>query len=274
MDLGAWQDLAALAAVLGASGAVAGVVAGLLGVGGGIVIVPVLFEMLPFIGVPETLRMHIAVGTSLAVIIPTSISSARAHYQRGAVNTCTLRTLAPSVLAGVVVGTLLAAVVAGAVLTIVFATVALLVAGNMLLRPEGARLADALPGAAGQSGLGLFIGGVSVIMGIGGGTVGVPLLSLFNMPIHRAVATASVLGLIISVPGAIGFVLSGWSQTAFADGYLGYVLLPGAAIIALLSTSLAPVGARIAHALPSAWLRRAFGLYLLITAVRLYTAAF
>jgi uncharacterized membrane protein YfcA len=274
MELGAWQDLAALAAVLIACGAVAGVVAGLLGVGGGIVIVPVLFEMLPFIGVPDDLRMHVAVGTSLAVIIPTSISSARAHHRRGAVDTGTLRTLAPSVFAGVVAGTLLAAVVAGAVLTVVFATVALLVAGNMLLRPEGARLADQLPGFTGQSGLGLFIGGVSVIMGIGGGTVGVPLLSLFNMPIHRAVATASVLGLIISVPGAIGFVLSGWAHTAFADGYLGYVLLPGAAIIAVLSTSLAPLGARIAHALPAVWLRRAFGVFLLVTAVRLYTSAF
>ncbi len=272
MDLGAWQNLAALAAVLGACGAVAGVVAGLLGVGGGIVIVPVLFEMLPLIGVPEPLRMHVAVGTSLAVIIPTSISSARAHYRRGAVDTGILRTLAPSVLAGVIAGTLLAAFVAGAVLTAVFATVALLVAANMLLRPEGARLANNLPGPGGQSALGLSIGGVSVIMGIGGGTVGVPLLSLFNVPIHRAVATASVLGLIISVPGTLGFVLSGWSQTALADGYLGYVLLPGAAIIAVLSTSLAPVGARIAHALPSVWLRRAFGAFLLITAMRLYTS--
>jgi len=214
----------------------------------------------------------IPASTSLAVIIPTSISSARAHYRRGAVDTGTLRTIAPSVFAGVVAGTLLAAFVAGAVLTMVFATVALLVAGNMLLRPEGARLADQLPGFIGQSGLGLFIGGVSVVMGIGGGTVGVPLLSLFNMPIHRAVATASVLGLIISVPGAIGFVFSGWAQTTFADGYLGYVLLPGAMIIAVLSTSLAPVGARIAHALPAVWLRRAFGAFLLITAMRLYTA--
>ncbi len=273
MDLGAWQDLAALAAVLVACGAVAGVTAGLLGVGGGIVIVPVLFEMLPFIGVPDDLRMHVAVGTSLAVIIPTSISSARAHYRREAVDTGILRTLAPSVFAGVVAGTLLAAFVAGAVLTAVFATVALLVAANMLLRPEGARLANNLPGPGGQGALGLFIGGVSVIMGIGGGTVGVPLLSLFNVPIHRAVATASVLGLIISVPGAIGFVVSGWSQTAFADGYLGYVLLPGAAVIAILSTSLAPLGARIAHALPAVWLRRAFGVFLLVTAIRLYTSA-
>ncbi len=272
MDLGAWQDLAVLTAVLGACGAFAGLVAGLLGVGGGIVIVPVLFEVLPFIGVPDDLRMHVAVGTSLAVIIPTSISSARAHYKRGAVDIQILTGLGLPVFAGVIAGTVVAAVVAGAMLTAVFATVAVLVAANMLLRPEGARLADQLPGVAGRSALGLFIGVVSVVMGIGGGTVGVPLMSLFNVPIHRAVATASVLGLVISVPGAIGFVISGWAQTAFADGYLGYVLLYGAAIIAALSTSLAPLGARIAHALPPAWLRRAFGMFLLITSVRLYAS--
>lgn len=272
MDWGAWQDLVTIAAVLIACGAVAGIVAGLLGVGGGIVIVPVLFETLPLIGVTDTLRMHVAVGTSLAIIIPTSISSARAHYRRGAVDQDILKALVPAVFVGVIIGTLIAAAVTSVVLTVVFATVALLVAANMLLRPEGARIADQLPGVAGRSALGLFIGSVSVVMGIGGGTVGVPLLSLFNLPIHRAVATASVLGLVISVPGAIGFVLSGWSQTAFADGYLGYVLLPGAAIIAVLSTLLAPVGARIAHALSAVWLRRTFGLFLLVVAVRLYTS--
>lgn len=273
MDLSTWQNLLVLGGAMGVAGCVAGIVAGLLGVGGGIVIVPVLFETLPFLGVPEGLRMHIAVGTSLAIIIPTSISSARAHYRRDAVDVGILKGLAPAVFLGVLTGTLVAAAAAGIALTLVFATIALLVAANMLLRPEGARLADQLPGRIGQTALGLFIGGVSVIMGIGGGTVGVPLLSLFNVPIHRAVATASVFGLIISIPGAIGFILSGWSHTSISDGYFGYVYLIGAAMIAPISTALAPIGARIAHALSPRLLRGAFGLFLLFTAIRMYSSA-
>lgn len=253
-----------------ATGCVAGIIAGLLGVGGGIVIVPVLFVMLPLLGVPEELRMHIAVGTSLAVIIPTSFNSARSHYKKGAVDTGILKALAPMVLVGVFVGLIFTGNVRGDVLTAIFATIALLVAAQMLLLPKGAVIANQMPGPVGTGALGLFIGWVSVCMGIGGGTVGVPLMSLFAVPIHNAVATASVLGLVIGIPGLIGFIYNGWGITHLSDGYLGYVHLLGAVLIAPASTLLAPLGARIAHALSPKVLKMCFGLFLLVTAARMY----
>jgi uncharacterized protein len=263
-------DLLPVALGMIATGCIAGIIAGLLGVGGGIVIVPVLFEVLPLLGVPDELRMHIAVGTSLAVIIPTSLSSARSHYAKGAVDVGILKKLVWAVLFGVFVGLVFTGKVRGEVLTAIFGTIALMVAVQMLLLPKGAVFAKQMPGIAGSGLLGGFIGWVSVCMGIGGGTVGVPLMSLFSVPIHNAVATASVLGLVIGIPGLVGFIYNGWGVTTLADGYLGYVHILGALLIAPISTMLAPYGARIAHALAPDVLKKCFGLFLLITAVRMY----
>lgn len=249
-------------------------IAGLLGVGGGVVMVPVLFEVLPWLGVAEHDRMHIAVGTSLAVIIPTSLSSARSHYAKGAVDVDILKKLGVAVFAGVLIGLVFTGRVKGEVLTAVFATIALLVAAQMLLLPKGAVIAQKMPGTFGSSALGLFIGWVSVCMGIGGGTVGVPLMSLFSVPIHRAVATASILGVIIGLPGLIGFVYNGWHATSLSDGYLGYVYLLGAALLAPAATLMAPVGAKVAHALPARILKACFGGFLLVTAVRMFSTLF
>ncbi|MCB1510110.1 MAG: sulfite exporter TauE/SafE family protein [Hyphomicrobiaceae bacterium] len=264
------MELLGVAAIMLATGCVAGIIAGLLGVGGGIVIVPVLFEVLPWLGVPDELRMHIAVGTSLAIIIPTSFNSARSHYAKGAVDTGILKSLGPAVFLGVLVGLVFTGRVRGEILTAIFATIALLVAAQMLLLPKGAALAKQMPGTAGTGALGLFIGWVSVCMGIGGGTVGVPLMTLFSVPIHNAVATASVLGLIIGIPGLIGFIINGWGATTLSAGYLGYVHLLGAILIAPVSTMLAPYGAKIAHSLSPRALKICFGVFLLITAVRMY----
>jgi uncharacterized membrane protein YfcA len=255
-----------------ATGCLSGLIAGLLGVGGGVVMVPVLFEVLPWIGVAEHNRMHIAVGTSLAVIVPTSLSSARSHYAKGAVDLEILKRFGVAVFIGVLVGLIFTGKVRGEVLTAVFATIALLVAAQMLFLPKGAVIAQRMPGTGGTAALGLFIGWVSVCMGIGGGTVGVPLMSLFSVPIHRAVATASILGVIIGLPGLIGFIYNGWGATSLHDGFLGYVYLLGAALLAPAATLMAPVGARIAHALPARTLKACFGGFLLITAIRMYSS--
>lgn len=261
--------LAGLAAALGLTGLVAGVMAGLLGVGGGIVIVPVLYHMFSLLGLDEAVRMHLAVGTSLATIIPTSLRSARAHYVKGGLDPDLLRSLAPAVFAGAVLGGLAGSLVDGAALGAIFGVVALLVAVNMALPSRRSALAAALPTGPIRGLIGMVIGGLSTLMGIGGGTLSVPVLSLFNYPIHRAVGTASALGLIISVPGTAGFVWSGLGVAGRLPGSIGYVNLIGFALIVPLTLLAAPVGARIAHSVNPARLRQAFALFLAVTSVRM-----
>ena len=265
--------LAAFALALLGTGLVAGVLAGLLGVGGGIVIVPVLFNLFPLLGVDESVRMHVAVGTSLATIIPTSIVSARAHDRRGSLDADLLRSLAPSVVVGVLIGAALGGGASSALLTLVFAVVAILVALNMALRKDGMIIAEHLPTGAPRQAIGGVIGGFSVLMGIGGGTLSVPILSAFNVPIHRAVGTAAALGLVIGVPGAIGFVLAGWGVPERPPGSLGYVNMIGFALIVPATMLMAPLGARLAHAINASWLRRGFALFLALSAARMFAAA-
>jgi uncharacterized membrane protein YfcA len=252
-----------------ATGAVAGVLAGLLGVGGGIVIVPVLFNLLPFLGVDDSVLMHVAVGTSLATIIPTSIISARSHHKRGGLDMDLLKSLGPLIFVGVVLGTLLGGNARGEVLTGVFAVVALLVAANMAFRREGMVLAQDLPTGPLRWLLGVVIGGFSVMMGIGGGTLSVPLLTAFNVPIRRAVGTASAIGLVIGVPGALGFILAGLGEPNLPPGNLGYANLIGVALIIPMTMMTAPLGAKIAHTINPAMLRKAFAFFLLLTALRM-----
>lgn len=257
-------------AVLTAAGALAGVVSGLLGVGGGIVTVPVMFEIFGLLGIDPAVRMHLAVGTSLLTIIPTSITSARAHARRGAVDWALLRRLAPPILAGVVIGLLIAGPVKGQVLTAVFATAALVVALYMALRRDTWRLSNHLPSGLGLGLLGSSIGAISVMMGIGGGTLGVPAMTLFNVPIHRAVGTASAIGLVVSLPGAIGFVVAGWGHPNLPPFSLGYVNLLASALLLPTMLWTVPLGARIAHSISQTALRRAFAGFLAVVAIRMF----
>lgn len=258
------------AVALAATGMIAGVVAGLLGVGGGIVIVPVLFHVFTALDIDPAIRMHLAVGTSLATIIPTSIMSSRAHFRRGAVDLDLLKSWGPAVLIGVAAGTLLAGPLSGEVLTAIFATVAILVAINMAFNRDGVAVSDQLPAGAGKWGIGVVIGTFSALMGIGGGTLSVPILSAFNYPIRRAVGTAAAIGLIISIPGTVGFILNGLGEPALPPFSFGYVSLIGFACIVPCSMLTAPVGARIAHSIDMLLLRRAFALFLALTSVRMY----
>jgi uncharacterized membrane protein YfcA len=261
--------IAALAAVMAATGLVSGTLAGLLGVGGGIVIVPVLFNVFPFLDIPEAVQMKLAVGTSLATIIPTSIQSARKHRAKGAMDVPLLKAMIPSLVVGVLVGTVIAIWVKGATLTAVFAAVALLVALNMGFTGVDARLRETFPTGILRQLLGVFIGGISAMMGIGGGTVGVPLLNMFGTPIRSAVATASAFGIVISIPAAIGFVYAGWGNPLLPPASLGYVNLIGCLLIVPTSMLATPWGVHLAHTIPPLALKRAFALFLGITAVRM-----
>lgn len=268
------MELAMFAAGLLATGIIAGVIAGLLGVGGGIVIVPVLFHIFTTLGIDESIRMHLAVGTSLGTIIPTSIRSVRAHHKKGAVDWALLKRWALPMLLGVVVGTVLASYVNGQVLTGIFAVFAIIIAANLAFGREEWRLGEELPSMPVQSGIAAIIGGLSSMMGIGGGTFGVTTMTLFGRPIHNAVATSAGLGLIISVPGAIGFLVSGWTVQGLPPFSIGYVNLIGLALIVPMTVLAAPWGAALAHKISRKTLARAFACFLLITSIKMMMGLF
>ncbi|RAI00439.1 hypothetical protein DLJ53_14310 [Acuticoccus sediminis] len=261
-------DLLFFAVILAIAGAIGGIIAGLLGVGGGIVIVPVLFYLLPVAGVDGEIRMHLAVATSLATIITTSIVSARSHYKRGGVDVDLLKQVGGGVVLGVAIGVVAGTAASAQTLTAIFGSVALLVAIHMAFF-KGRQLASHLPGQPCITGIGMIIGGVSTMMGIGGGSLSVPIFSLCGVPIRRAVGTAAAIGLIIAVPGVIGFAIGGWNVPDLPPGSVGYVNLIGFALIAPLSMLCAPIGAKLAHTIPQEWLSRIFAIFLAVTAVRM-----
>lgn len=255
-------------AMLG-TGVIGGILAGLLGVGGGIVIVPVLEFVLGLLGVPVEIRMHVAVATSLAVIIPTSISSARAHHARAAVDIPLAKRWAVFILFGAILGIVIASQVQGVVLSAVFGVVALLVAIKMALPLDDVTLTAAVPKGILTGAVPATIGAISTMMGIGGGTLSVPALTLMNTPIHRAVGTSALFGLLISIPGAVGFAIAGWDHPQLPAASLGFVNLVGFALIAPVTVLAAPLGARIAHALNRRNLSLLFGLFLLLVSARM-----
>ncbi|MBO6824667.1 MAG: sulfite exporter TauE/SafE family protein [Sneathiella sp.] len=259
-----------MGAALVGTGIVAGILAGLLGVGGGIVIVPVLYHLLSYIGIAEEVRMHVAVGTSLATIILTSISSARAHYKKGAVDTALLKSWGIVIFLGVLGGTWMASIVNATILTGIFAVLALVVAANMAFRPEGVHISDKLPKSPLKEVLALFIGWFSAMMGIGGGTFSVPILTLFNYPIRQAVGTASAIGLIIAIPGTVGFLLAGLEAANLPPGNFGYVNILGFLVIVPMTIIFAPVGAHIAHSINTGMLKKAFAFFLFLTSIRMF----
>ena len=253
-----------------ATGVVAGVLAGLFGIGGGIVIVPVLETALGFVGVDPAIRMHVAVGTSLATIVPTSISSARAHRKRDAVDVDLVKRWGVFVLVGSLLGAWVASQVHSDVLAVVFATLAMLMAVKKIFFPDGRNLTDGIPRGPLVPGLLTIIGLFSSMMGIGGGLFTVMTLTLFNVSIH---GTAALFGLFIAVPGMLGFVAAGWGDARIPEGSLGFVSLLGFACIAPVTVLAAPLGARIAHSLSARHLNMAFGAFLVIASLRLFYRA-
>lgn len=261
-------ELIELAIALLLSGAVSGVLAGLFGIGGGAVMVPVLYEGLAFLGVDEAVRMHIAVGTSLAIIVPTSLRSFFAHKRRGAVDMALFRSFAIPVPVGVVVASIVAAVISGAALRGIFAGIALIVALKLIFARESWRLGEDIPGNPSRSIVGGLIGFFSTLMGIGGGIITNAYMTLYGRPIHQAVATSSGVGVLISIPGVIGYMWAGWGDTLLPPFSLGFVNLVGVLLVIPASVLMAPVGVRLAHALSQRHLELGFGLFLVLVAVR------
>ena len=263
-------DLIMMAGVLLVSGVAAGLIAGLLGVGGGIVVVPVLFHVFTLLDIPDAVRMHLAVGTSLATIIPTAISSARSHNKRGAVDWGILKSWAPTVAAGVIAGSVAAKYSSAAALQILFGVLALFVAFNMASGRTDKKIADQLPNEPWRGLMGGGIGFFSAMMGIGGGTFSVAIMTIFGSPIHRAVGTASALGLVIAVPGALGFAVSGLGVEGRPPYSIGYISLMAFVFIVPTTVLSAPLGARLAHRLNVLALKRVFAAFLAVTAIRMF----
>ncbi len=257
-----------LVPAMAATGLFAGFLAGLFGVGGGIVIVPVLSYVLPLLGVEEGIRQKLAVATSLATMIPTSWISARRHHARGVMDVALLRRLGPAMVAGTLAGAALVIMLRGEALSLAFAAIALLVAANLGLTKVDFRLRDSVPGGLGGQAIGASLGLVSALMGIGGGTVGVPVLTMLGLPMIRAVGTASGFGLIIAVPATV-IVLAAGGSPAMPPLSIGYVSLVGVALLAPFSMLATPWGVRVAHGVSPLWLKRAFAIFLAITALRM-----
>ena len=261
----AWLTAAVLIA-----GVVTGFFAGLFGIGGGAIIVPVLYEIFRILDVPEQVRMQLCIGTSLAIIVPTTILSYRAHRAKGLVLWEVVRSWALATVAGVAAGAVIAAYAPPAVFKIAFALLASGIALRLLLDRESWRLGSDLPvRRLAMSGYGLMIGLAASLMGISGGSLVAMVLTLYNRSIHNAVATSAALGVPIGLAGSIGYVLAGLRYQALLPPFsLGFVSLLGVVVMAPISSFFAPFGARLAHALPRRKLEIGLGLYLLAVSLR------
>jgi len=249
-------------------GAVAGVLAGLLGIGGGLVIVPMLVLCFDWQRIAPEHLMHIALGTSMASIICTSVSSFMAHHRRGAVAWMVVRRIVPGILVGTFLGTMLASRLSTGFLQGFFVLFLYHVAAQMLMNKKPAASRD-LPGPVGMFGAGSTIGVVSSLVGIGGGTLSVPFMLWCNIPLHQAIGTSAAIGFPIAIAGTAGYVLNGWQVAALPHWSWGYVYLPALIGIVGASVLTAPLGVRLAHSLPVPRLKRVFAVLLLLVATRM-----
>ncbi len=263
------SELALLALAIVIGGVLTGLLAGLFGVGGGAIIVPVLYEIFRIMGVSDDIRMQLCVGTSLAIIIPTSIRSFAAHRARGNLPVNIIKTWIVPIVAGVLIGGLLAAVAPASVFKSAFAVMALLLSAKFLFAKSTWRLGETLPGKPLMWLYGLFIGLYSALMGVGGGAVSIVVMTLYGQPIHTAVGISAGIGVLISIVGTIGFIIAGLPhQDLMPPLSLGYVSLLGFALMSPASAFFAPYGAAIAHRMARRHLEIAFGIFLLLIAVR------
>lgn len=255
-------------------GAFAGILAGLLGVGGGLIIVPILNFTLAMQGIPDGLIQHLALGTSLASIMFTSVSSFRAHSKRGAVlwQPVVFR-ITPGIITGTLIGSWVAAGLSSTFLKGFFVCFLYWVAAQMLFnfKPKPSR---DLPGNAGMFGVGNLIGAVSSLVGIGGGTLSVPFMAWCNVPIHTAIGTSAAIGFPIAVAGTIGYIFTGLSVPDMPAYTLGYIYIPGLIGIVAASMLTAPYGVRLSHSLPVPKLKRIFAVLLLVMATRMLWSLF
>ncbi|NVK32306.1 MAG: sulfite exporter TauE/SafE family protein [Gammaproteobacteria bacterium] len=255
-------------ALLPITGMVAGLIAGLFGVGGGTIVVPALLFVFAAAGIDSPHLMQVAVGTSLATIVMTSLSSVRAHHAKGAVDFAVLKWMVPGVIAGGLLGGVIADWLSGDSLTVFFVVFLLLSAYQMAF-PIKLAASDRPQNKLQRSGAGMAIGTISSMVGIGGGLLTVPYLSFFGTPMRVAVGTAAANGLPIALAGAASFILNGLNQSQLPEYTLGYIFWPGWLLISAFSVLTAPIGAKLAHTLPVPTLKRGFALLLVLVALRL-----
>ncbi|MEA3388866.1 sulfite exporter TauE/SafE family protein [Sphingobium sp. CCH11-B1] len=262
LDVMTW--LVPLVAML-AAGLLAGFAAGIFGIGGGFVVVPALLVVLPLLGGTKDAIAHVAIGTSAATIIVTSIRSLMAHAKRGAVEFEVLKTWAPWIIMGCGAGVLLASHVDGRTLKMIFGCGVILMSLNFLLpKVSGKVVSDTMPSGIIRVGIAGGLGTFSSLLGIGGGTIAIMVMTLCGRTIHRAIATASGIGTLIAVPTTIGFAIIGLKEGGLPWGSLGYINIPATLAIASMSMLTAPLGVAAAHSLPAGPLKKIFGVYLLI----------
>jgi uncharacterized protein len=263
------SELVWLAVAVMAAGVVTGLLAGLFGIGGGAVIVPVLFEVFRLLGVPEEVRMQLCVGTSLAIIVPTNVRSYRAHRAKGLVIAAVMRSWAVPAVIGVAAGSATAAFAPAQVFKLAFVVIAGVIAAKLLAGRETWVLGRGLPGPTAMTGYGFLIGLASSLMGISGGSLATTVMTLYGVPIHNAVATSAGLGVPIAIAGTLGYLIAGLPHRALLPPLsIGFVSVIGVVMIAPISSWIAPLGARLAHALPRRRLEIGFGLFLIAASLR------
>lgn len=255
------EHLIALAALLACAGLLAGFLSGLLGIGGGGVLVPVLYEVFGAAGVPEDVRMHVALGTTLAVVAPTVFRSFLAFRARSSVDVDAVRRMAPWIVLGVIAGIVIAYYATSEVLRSIWIVFGTALAVKMYLGRDDWRIAEKLPPPPQLEAAAGFIGLASTLMGIGGATFTIPLFTLYGMPLLRAVGTATGVGSVVALPAIAGYIISGWGEPGLPPLSLGYVNL-GACVIAPLAVLTAPLGVRVAHGISKRTLELAFAVFL------------
>lgn len=267
-------ELVPFIAALLAAGVVAGLLAGLFGVGGGAILVPVFYHVFGWLDVPEAVRMHLALGTSLAIIVPTSIRSFSAHRQRGAVDVDLLKGWVVAVPLGTLLATVVAAYASSVALRLIFACIALVLAFRMIFNRASWRLGDDLPANPLRFLVGTGIGVLSGLMGIGGGVLNNTFMTLYGRTIHQAVATSSGVGVLISLPGLAGYIWAGWGKAGLPPLSTGYINWLSVALLIPITLYTAPYGAKLAHAMTKKQLERAFGLFLVVIAAQFFYSVY
>lgn len=256
--IGYWPFVLAMLA----TGVVSGVAAGLLGIGGGAVIVPALSTALLWMGFDSEVVQHVAVGTSLAIIIPTGIMSARAHQKRGALDMDVFKLWAPFIVAGTFIGGLMAGWYSGDVLRIVFAVMAFVIAANIVFSFQTKLMGHLHSSKPTHRGAAFVVGYLSSLMGIGGGSLTVPTLVAFGQTMHKAVGTSAAIGVAIALSGTLGFLISGWGVSDLPPLSLGYINLVALVLVGAMAAVCAPFGAALAHRMDQKTLKYVFAIFL------------
>lgn len=271
VDMG-WNEIATFAAAIVAAGVVSGLLAGIFGIGGGAVLVPVFYQVFGLLDIDESVRMHLAVGSSLGIIVPTSIRSFMAHKARGAVDMELLKALAIPVPLGVVLASLVAASISSEGLRVIFAVLALLFGIRLLFNRESWRLGTEIPKNPWRAFIGVLIGFFSALMGIGGGIMNNTFMTLYSRPLHQAVATSAGVGVLIAIPGTVGYIWAGWGDPLLPFGSTGYINWIAVALVIPVTLVVAPYGVRIAHWLSKRHLEVGFGLFCLTVSARFFAS--